>query len=85
MDNANESASKLKRTILGFDEVNRLSGQDSGEGAGSGGFGGGNIGFDLVNPYDFKEWTNETKTLKQMLDSLAASLDKYNKSFKKNK
>lgn len=85
MDNANESASKLKKTILGFDEVNRLSGQDSGEGAGSGGFGGGNIGFDLVNPYDFKEWTNETKTLKQMLDSLAASLDKYNKSFKKNK
>lgn len=85
MDNANESASKLKRTILGFDEVNRLSGQDSGEGAGSGGFGGGNIGFDLVNPYDFKEWTNETKTLKQMLDSLAAALDKYNKSFKKNK
>lgn len=85
MDNANESASKLKRTILGFDEVNRLSGQDSGEGAGSGGFGGGNIGFDLVNPYDFKEWTNETKTLKQMLDSLAASLDKYNNSFKKNK
>ena len=85
MDNANESASKLKRTILGFDEVNRLSGQDSGEGAGSGSFGGGNIGFDLVNPYDFKEWTNETKTLKQMLDSLAAALDKYNKSFKKNK
>ena len=85
MDNANESASKLKRTILGFDEVNRLSGQDSGEGAGSGGFGGGNIGFDLVNPYDFKEWTNETKTLKQMLDSFAAALDKYNKSFKKNK
>ena len=76
MDNANESASKLKRTILGFDEVNRLSGQDSGEGSGSGGFGGGNIGFDLVNPYDFKEWTNETKTLKQMLDSLAAALDK---------
>ena len=85
MDNANESASKLKRTILGFDEVNRLSGQDSGEGAGSGGFGGGNIGFDLVNPYDFKEWTNETKTLKQMLDSFAAALDKYNNSFKKNK
>ena len=39
-DNANESAEKLQRTLMGFDEINKLD-DDSGSGSGSGGGGGG--------------------------------------------
>ena len=39
-DNANDSAEKLQRTLMGFDEINKLD-DDSGSGSGSGGGGGG--------------------------------------------
>ena len=40
-NNANKAAKELKRTLLGFDEINRLDDRDSGSGGGGGGGGGG--------------------------------------------
>ena len=39
--NANNAAKELKRTLLGFDEINRLDAPDSGSGSGGSGGGGG--------------------------------------------
>lgn len=50
LDDANSSAKELKRTLMGFDEINRLNDDKSGSGAGVGG----GVGFD-IDPiqYDF--------------------------------
>ena len=50
LDDANSSAKELKRTLMGFDEINRLTDDKSGSGAGAGG----GVGFD-IDPlqYDF--------------------------------
>ena len=40
-NNANKAAKELKRTLLGFDEINRLDAPDSGSGSGGSGGGGG--------------------------------------------
>lgn len=50
LDNANSSAKELKRTLMGFDEINRLTDDKSGSGAGAGG----GVGFDIEPlQYDF--------------------------------
>lgn len=43
-NNANKAAKELKRTLLGFDEINRLDAQDTGGGSGGDGGGGGGGG-----------------------------------------
>ena len=43
-NNANKAAKELKRTLLGFDEINRLDAPDSGSGSGGSGGGGGGSG-----------------------------------------
>ena len=43
-NNANKAAKELKRTLLGFDEINRLDDQDTGGSSGGGGGGGGGGG-----------------------------------------
>lgn len=43
-NNANKAAKELKRTLLGFDEINRLDAQDTGGSSGGGGGGGGGGG-----------------------------------------
>lgn len=43
-NNANKAAKELKRTLLGFDEINRLDAQDTGGGSGGSGGGGGGGG-----------------------------------------
>lgn len=51
LDDANSSAKELKRTIMGFDEINRLN--DTTSGASNAGAGGG-VGFDMdLLEYDF--------------------------------
>lgn len=48
---ANDSAKELQRTLMGFDKINKLDGNNgggSGGGGGGGGAGGGGGGFDLV-------------------------------------
>jgi hypothetical protein len=53
MDDANKKAKELKRTLLGFDQLNVLNGNDSSSGSGSGSGAGGD-GFDFELPqYDF--------------------------------
>jgi hypothetical protein len=48
LDDANSSAKELKRTLMGFDEINRLTDDKSGSGAGGG------VGFDIEPlQYDF--------------------------------
>ena len=50
LDDANSSAKELKRTLMGFDEINRLTDDKSGSGAGAGG----GVGFDMdLLEYDF--------------------------------
>lgn len=48
---ANTAAEKLKRTLLGFDEVNKLDDDDSSGGGGSGGGGGGGTGVGAGNMF----------------------------------
>lgn len=50
-DKANTAAEKLKRTLLGFDEVNKLDDDDSSGGGGSGGGGGGGTGVGAGNMF----------------------------------
>ena len=51
LDDANSSAKELKRTLMGFDEINRLNDTSSGT---SGAAAGGGVGFDMeLLEYDF--------------------------------
>ena len=51
LDNANDTAKELKRTLMGFDEINRLNDTSSGK---SGADVGGGVGFDMeLLEYDF--------------------------------
>ena len=67
LDDANSSAKELKRTLMGFDEINRLNDDKSGSGAGIGG----GVGFD-IDPlqYDFLG-----DALKKDLDDIKAKLE----------
>lgn len=51
LDDANDSAKKLQRTLFGFDQINKLNGSNSGAGDGNGLLGGW-VDFDLPT-YDF--------------------------------
>jgi hypothetical protein len=54
LDNASDSAQKLKRSLLGFDELNVLSSPTGGGGGGGAGIGGGGGGFDFdLGQYDY--------------------------------
>ena len=51
LDDANDTAKELKRTLMGFDEINRLNDTSSGK---SGAGAGGGVGFDMdLLEYDF--------------------------------
>lgn len=51
LEDANDSAKELKRTLMGFDEINKLNAPTSGSGAGENG---GGVGFDMeLLEYDF--------------------------------
>lgn len=80
LEEANESAKKLKKTIAGFDELEILNGNDD-SGSGSGGISG-DLGFDLVEPYDFteqkKEMSDILKTLNDYITKLNETFVKYN-------
>jgi hypothetical protein len=68
LDDANSSAKELKRTLMGFDEINRLNDTSSGtSGAGAGG----GVGFD-IDPIQYDFLGN---TLKQNLDDIKAKLE----------
>ena len=63
IEEANDSAKELKRTLMGFDEINRLNDTSSGT---SGAAAGGGVGFDM-DIYDYEE--------KFLGDRLARDLD----------
>lgn len=64
IEDANGAAEKLKKTILGFDQLNVMNAPTtSGGGAGSGVGGGGDLGLQLPE-YNFLEGLIETKTSK---------------------
>lgn len=65
LGNANKAAKELKRTLMGFDQINKLpEPTDSGSGSGgSGGGGGGAGGGGDVSPYDMFETVNVDKNI----------------------
>ena len=65
-DKANDSAKKLQKTILGFDELNILNGNDTSSGSGSGGSGGGNAG--SPSPSDMFETIEVSNSMNQLAD-----------------
>jgi hypothetical protein len=67
LDDANSSAKELKRTLMGFDEINRLTDDKSGSGSGTGG----GVGFDM----DLKEYDFLGDALKKDLDDIKAKLE----------
>lgn len=68
LDDANSSAKELKRTLMGFDEINRLN--DTSSGASGAGAGGG-VGFDIEPiEYDFMG-----DALKKNLDEVKQKLE----------
>ena len=68
LDDANDTAKELKRTLMGFDEINRLNDTSSGK---SGAGAGGGVGFD-IDPlqYDFLG-----DALKKDLDDIQTKLE----------
>lgn len=68
LDNANDTAKELKRTLMGFDEINRLNDASSGT---SGVGAGGGVGFDMeLLEYDFLG-----DALKKDLDDIKSKLE----------
>lgn len=65
-DKANDSAKKLQRTILGFDELNVLNGNDTSSGSGSSGSGGGSAG--SPSPSDMFETIEVSNSMNQLAD-----------------
>lgn len=65
-DKANDSAKKLQKTILGFDELNILNGNDTGSGSGSGGSGSG--GSSGPSPSDMFETIEVSNSMNQLAD-----------------
>lgn len=67
LDDANSSAKELKRTLMGFDEINRLNDDKSGSDAGAGG----GVGFDM----DLLEYDFLGDAIKKDLDDVKAKLE----------
>ena len=65
-DKANDSAKKLQKTILGFDELNILNGNDTGSGSGSSGSGSG--GSSGLSPSDMFETIEVSNSMNQLAD-----------------
>lgn len=65
-DKANDSAKKLQKTILGFDELNILNGNDTSSGSGSSGSGGGSAG--SPSPSDMFETIEVSNSMNQLAD-----------------
>ena len=65
-DKANDSAKKLQKTILGFDELNILNGNDTGSGNGSSGSGSG--GSSGPSPSDMFETIEVSNSMNQLAD-----------------
>ena len=68
LDDANDTAKELKRTLMGFDEINRLN--DTSSGTSGAGVGGG-VGFEM----DLLEYDFLGDALKQDLDDIKAKLE----------
>lgn len=68
LQEANDNAKELKRTLMGFDEINRLNSDKSGSGADAGG-----VGFDMdLLEYDFlgDALAQDLDTVKDKLESI---------------
>ena len=68
LDDANDTAKELKRTLMGFDEINRLNDTSSGK---SGAGAGGGVGFDM----DLLEYDFLGDRLAKDLDSVKSKLE----------
>ena len=68
LDDANDTAKELKRTLMGFDEINRLNDTSSGK---SGAGAGGGVGFDM----DLLEYDFLGDRLAKDLDDIKAKLE----------
>lgn len=76
-DSAKEKVKELKNTVMGFDELNKLQANESGDGGkGSGDKGAGGVGLDLpLDGYDFFEGLTDDiaqRTDKMAQDAIAA-------------
>lgn len=71
-DKANDSAKKLQKTILGFDELNILNGNDTSSGSGSSGSGGGSAG--SPSPSDMFETIEVSNSMNQLADKFKEAL-----------
>lgn len=72
-DDANSKVKELKRTIMGFDEINKLNDATSGSNGSGGGAGGSGLGLDLDLPtYDFFEGL--TDQIAQKTDVMAKEI-----------
>lgn len=71
-DKANDSAKKLQKTILGFDELNILNGNDTGSGSGSSGSGSG--GSSGPSPSDMFETIEVSNSMNQLADKFREAI-----------
>ncbi|MGO5420422.1 transglycosylase SLT domain-containing protein [Mediterraneibacter faecis] len=71
-DKANDSAKKLQKTILGFDELNILNGNDTGSGNGSSGSGSG--GSSGPSPSDMFETIEVSNSMNQLADKFKEAI-----------
>lgn len=71
-DKANDSAKKLQKTILGFDELNILNGNDTGSGSGSSGSGSG--GSSGPSPSDMFETIEVSNSMNQLADKFKEAI-----------
>lgn len=71
-DKANDSAKKMQKTILGFDELNILNGNDTGSGSGSSGSGSG--GSSGPSPSDMFETIEVSNSMNQLADKFKEAL-----------
>lgn len=76
MDKANESAKKLNKTILGFDELNVLNAPDTSSNSGNGGSGSGGINAGDILPADMFE----DIPIKKSISDFAKKLKSYIKA-----
>jgi flagellar biosynthesis chaperone FliJ len=67
LSNANDKAEELKRTLMGFDQINKLDDPTSSSGSGSGGSGGSSTGTDASNMFTTVEIDDSTKELASMI------------------
>ena len=72
-DKANDSAKKLQRTILGFDELNVLNGNDTSSGSGSSGSSTGSAG--SPSPSDMFETIEVSSSMNQLADKFKEALE----------